>query len=69
MWLCFGDFNDVVSAEDKLGDIARIDYKLFWGRQIVEDRELLDVGFVGHPFTRTNGRDDAYNIQCRLDIK
>lgn len=28
---------------------------------------LSDLGFIGHSFTWTNGREEIENIQCRLD--
>ncbi|MCI22919.1 hypothetical protein A2U01_0044097, partial [Trifolium medium] len=37
------------------------------GRECMEYCGLTDLGFIGHPFTWTNGREGDENIQCRLD--
>ncbi|XP_058746204.1 uncharacterized protein LOC131619080 [Vicia villosa] len=37
------------------------------GRQVLDICGLMDLGYQGHPFTRTNGRKGNNNIQCRLD--
>jgi hypothetical protein len=67
LWICFGDFNDVLSAEEKQGGVARTQGQLEFGREAVADCSLMDLGFEGYPLTWSNGRHDADNIQCRLD--
>ncbi|KAK2424153.1 hypothetical protein QL285_034543 [Trifolium repens] len=67
MWLCFGDLNDIISAEEKKGGLARSHGQLEVGRQAVLDCHLTDLGFEGYPLTWSNGRHDNDNIQCRLD--
>lgn len=49
-WLCVGDFNKIVKAEEKMRDAIR------WERQMMDFREALDfcgfkdLGYVGSPF-------------------
>jgi hypothetical protein len=66
-WVCFGDFNDVLSLDEKIGGVARTPSQMSIGRQCVADCGLLDPGFEGYPFTWSNGRQNGENIQCRLD--
>jgi hypothetical protein len=67
LWLCFGDFNDILSAEEKQGGLVRTQGQLEVGRQVVLESRLSDLGFEGYPFTWSNSRQDGDNIQCRLD--
>jgi hypothetical protein len=66
-WLCVGDFNDVVSSDDKRGGIPRTLAQMSLGREAMEVCGLSEFGFEGYPFTWSNGREDQENIQCRLD--
>ncbi|CAJ2638124.1 unnamed protein product [Trifolium pratense] len=66
-WVCFGDLNDVLSSEEKMGGVDRTQNQLGLGRQCMADCGLLDPGFEGYPFTWSNGRQNEENIQCRLD--
>jgi endonuclease/exonuclease/phosphatase family metal-dependent hydrolase len=67
MWLCCGDFNDILSNEEKAGGNSRSFTQLSLSRNAVEDCNLLDLGFNGYPFTWSNGRQGSGRIQCRLD--
>lgn len=67
MWLCCGDFNDILSNEEKLGGNPKNFSQLSISRDAVEDCNLLDLGFIGYPFTWSNGRQEDGIIQCRLD--
>lgn len=66
-WLCFGDLNDTLSADEKSGGNCRTFDQFSWGRDIVGICGFNDLGFLGHPFTWSNGRVAEENIQCRLD--
>jgi endonuclease/exonuclease/phosphatase family metal-dependent hydrolase len=66
-WLCMGDLNDMLQADDKKGGLSRSQSQLGVGRQTVEACGLNDMGIEGYPFTWTNGRHGSENIQCRLD--
>lgn len=66
-WVCFGDFNAIWSNEEKRGGVERTFTHLEPFRQCITNCALVDVGFTGHPFTWTNGRNDEHNIQACLD--
>lgn len=66
-WMCMGDFNDVLSAEEKIGGNARTQSQLALGRNALNVCNLFDMGFEGYQYTWSNGREGQDNIQCRLD--
>lgn len=65
--ILFGDFNDVLDAEEKSEGNSRSLSQLGWSRQTLDNCGLVDLGFEGYPFTWSNGRKEENNIQCRLD--
>ncbi|KAL4370540.1 hypothetical protein AHAS_Ahas06G0076000 [Arachis hypogaea] len=66
-WIVFGDFNQIMGQEEKQGGNP-VTYSQVQGfRDAVQINELLDLGFVGHSFTWTNGQSGEDNIQERLD--
>lgn len=66
-WLCVGDFNDILVANEKRGGNARSTGQLLHGRRAMELCGLNDLGFESYPYTWSNGRLSDGNIQCRLD--
>jgi hypothetical protein len=66
-WLCCGDFNDILDAQEKKGGNDRSQSQLSIGRHVVAESSLIDLGFEGYPFTWSNGREEGANVQCRLD--
>lgn len=67
LWLCMGDFNDILSGNEKKGGNLRSFDQLQLGRDVTGECGLQDLGFTGYPFTWSNGREGFDNIQCRLD--
>lgn len=67
LWLCCGDFNNVISNEEKIERNPRSFPKLSLCRTSIEDNNLLDVGFKEYSFIWSNGREGNTIIQCRLD--
>lgn len=66
-WLCLGDFNEILSSEEKQGRILRSLRLMEEFRSVLLHCELIDLGFNGNRFTWRNGRrGDAY-VQERLD--
>ena len=66
-WLLLGDFNEVLSSEDKLGgrrvNLNRaLDFKA-----CLDSCNLLDLGFLGQKFTWSNCRQILDLIQERID--
>lgn len=61
------DLNDIIVGSGKKGGNLRSHDQLMMGRDTIEECGLQDLGFVGYPFTWSNGREGHDNIQCRLD--
>lgn len=57
----------MVSVTNKKGEVPRSAAQLNWGRNTVEECELIDMGFEGYPFTWSNERVGEENIQYRID--
>lgn len=66
-WNLLGDFNYLLSPNDKHGGRAVSSTSTGGLQQLVDRFELLDLGFQGHPYTWNNRRHGAANIQERLD--
>lgn len=64
--LVIGDFNDILDAAEKVGGVPRTVRSMVDFRTFVTDNRLLDLGFMGYPFTWRNRRLDG-GIQERLD--
>ncbi|KAK2445306.1 hypothetical protein QL285_016251 [Trifolium repens] len=62
-----GDFNDMLSAEDKRGVSLRPNWMIRGFRQVVQDCMLIDLPMEGHPFTWTKGRRALNPTEERLD--
>jgi hypothetical protein len=66
-WLCIGDFNAVLSQDEKMGGrpiaiSANSGFKSF-----INHFGMVDLGFAGNPFTWSNLRLGAETIKERLD--
>ena len=48
-WLIAGDFNDIVSNDEKWGGNWREEGSFKAFRDFINDNQLMDVGFQGHP--------------------
>ncbi|XP_057791179.1 uncharacterized protein LOC131008309 [Salvia miltiorrhiza] len=66
-WICGGDFNQTMYHFEKRDGNMKSDYKLVKFRETIETCGLLDLGFVGEPFTWTNNQRGEDNIMERLD--
>jgi hypothetical protein len=51
-----GDFNEILANSEKQGVIPKALVKMEAFRTIVEDSNLLDLGYKGLTFTWSNGR-------------
>jgi hypothetical protein len=66
-WLVFGDFNMVLSSDEKVGGNP-IDYNITdQFRTTLDACDLIDLGYVGDNFTWHNRQDEPNYIQARLD--
>lgn len=66
-WLIGGDFNVVLSGEEKIGGLPVVDSDHEDFRTCIESCELAQVHFKGSPFTWWNGRSGSDCIFERLD--
>lgn len=66
-WLCGGDFNEILLDSEKSSGVDRRRQSIKLFRDTLNLCNFQDMGFLGHPFTWTNGRDGDGNIEERLD--
>ncbi|XLR24789.1 hypothetical protein S83_052689 [Arachis hypogaea] len=66
-WMIFGDFNQIMGQHEKQGGNPVTFSQVEGFREAIQTNDLLDLGFVGHSFTWTNGKGGESNIQERLD--
>lgn len=52
--LLMGDFNDILDETENLGGLSRSERSMQDFRSFVANTHLLDLGYVGHPFTSRN---------------
>ncbi|KAG5561218.1 hypothetical protein RHGRI_004294 [Rhododendron griersonianum] len=62
-----GDFNCILSNEEKDGGLHKEEWELRDFQRFVDDNDLIDIGYVGYPFTWNNKRGGRANIRMRLD--
>ncbi|KAK2647288.1 hypothetical protein Ddye_014777 [Dipteronia dyeriana] len=66
-WLCSGDFNEILSADEKVGGLPRSRLMIENFRVTLEYYGFDDLGFQGSRFTWSNKRAGGDLIQERLD--
>lgn len=66
-WLIGGDFNCVVTPEEKMGGNLSLSSSMTDFQGFISAVGLTDVGFIGPKFTWTNNQIGASNIRARLD--
>lgn len=66
-WLCMGDFNDVTSCFEKLGNKPIDVRRTLSFQNMLSDCGLLDLNFNGAQYTWHNGRVGDAHIKERLD--
>ncbi|XP_060675826.1 uncharacterized protein LOC132805080 [Ziziphus jujuba] len=66
-WCCVGDFNDVVSQDEKMGARWVTSKANFFLRAFITDVGALDLGYSGPTFTWCNGREGIDNFSERLN--
>ena len=50
-WLCAGDFNKILKSHEKMGGVPRRESEMRAFRNMVDECELLDLGYTGLKFT------------------
>lgn len=66
-WCVIGDFNDILSQEDKLGRHPHPNWLCNGFRQAVSDCNLVDSPLEGHQITWVKSRGTDHAIEERLD--
>jgi hypothetical protein len=66
-WVCLGDFNEILSSDEKYGGRRRQMSLMENFQNILEDCGLSDLGFRGPKYTWNNGREGADFTKERLD--
>ena len=66
-WLCMGDFNEIMQADEQFGTRIRPEGQMRGFRDAVADCALQDLGWRGVPFTWDNKQNGAANVKARLD--
>lgn len=65
-WMLVGDFNELLSNDEKLGGAVRHD-STFWDfRNLVENCKTRDMRSSGNPLSWAGKRENDW-VQCRLD--
>ncbi|OMO50714.1 Endonuclease/exonuclease/phosphatase [Corchorus capsularis] len=65
-WLCAGDFNEIISNEEKHGGAWRLEHQMRLFRDIIEDCELNDLPVLG-PLKTWSRRINGEMVYERLD--
>ncbi|PNX81632.1 endonuclease/exonuclease/phosphatase family protein, partial [Trifolium pratense] len=66
-WCIIGDFNDLLSQEDKVGNHPHPNWLCTGFRNAVSDCDLTDIQLEGHRFTWIKSRGTPHVIEERLD--
>ncbi|GAU34086.1 hypothetical protein TSUD_255820 [Trifolium subterraneum] len=66
-WCVIGDFNDLLSQEDKRGLLPHPNWLCSGFRSAVNDCDLTDIHLEGYPFTWIKSRGTDHVIEERLD--
>lgn len=56
LWLCFGDFNEILANKEKKGGNKKPDSLLTRFRDALAACDLFDCGFSRYPFTWANNQ-------------
>ena len=65
--MCIGDFNEMLSSSEKLSCRPAPPRQLDAFRAALEHCNLVDLGFIGYPFTWNNMQPGTANTKERLD--
>ncbi|KAL9674714.1 hypothetical protein QQ045_002913 [Rhodiola kirilowii] len=66
-WVVIGDFNEILSLNEVKSGRMRNQWQIDNFRRVVEDCHLIDLGFIGYPYTFSNHRVGEEEFQARLD--
>jgi hypothetical protein len=66
-WICIGDFNAIISPNDKLGGRPFDSYSSNPFTDFMDGYGMVDLGFCENPYTWSNHRQGSSLIKERLD--
>ena len=66
-WLCLGDFNEILSREEKLGGASRPQQQMDAFRNVVNRCGFKDMGYRGSKYTWFNQQEGENMMYFRLD--
>ena len=66
-WVCMGDFNEILFADEKQGWLDRPERQMQGFRDALDYCRLKDLGFNGYPFTWCNRKPGDQNTWIHLD--
>jgi hypothetical protein len=66
-WICIGDFNEILTQEEKIGALLRKEGQMDQFRNALVNCKLTDLGFIGSKYTWTNCRSADNFVKERLD--
>ena len=67
LWLCFGDFNEIVSVGEKMGGARRFQRQMDDFREAINCCRFVDLGYYGPEFTWCNMQEGRNRMYLRLD--
>ena len=65
--ICFGDFNEILSANEKLGGVRKPQRQIDEFRDAINYCEFRDLGYPGPDYTWCNKQVGASRVYLRLD--
>ena len=66
-WICFGDFNEILSVNEKWGGVQRSQRQMEGSKSVVDTCNFKDLGYTGPNFTWCNMQEGDDRIYLRLD--
>jgi exonuclease III len=67
LWCVMGDFNDILSNEDKRGRVDHPSWRIQGFREAVQDSGLIDMPLHGYSYTWLRSRGEHDVVEERLD--
>ena len=66
-WLWVGDFNEIIRQDEKVGGGIRSHNQMQLFREVIDECEFMDLGYVGPKFTWARHFENGSSIWERLD--
>lgn len=66
-WVCIGDYNDLLSEQDKKGRVEHPQWLYSGFREAIFYCNLTDISLSGYSFTWFRGRNIGNRVEERLD--